>query len=338
MKKTGLVLSSFILSLVLCECLISGIVGYPSQIYGERKFVYECLPIFYQNLIWKPPHYRYWNTEDGINCVDYNNIGLTGNDITLSEEAFNVYLLGDSYVEARQYSGQYIAAGIVQGEVKKYKPNWQVINIGYSGNDPYAQWYRAKFYEQHYRLSKVVMIYESFKRLSIYFSRWENPSTYELKENPVYMEQRRKLSDDILARVKNGSTYISLVSKILPSPHKIIQYFLNIGCLQDDQDTKKSDGSAIEDGLSPHETYLSLINSINQFSSHYGDKFCYVSIMRDNPYEKDIEKYCFENSIEYHHSNEIMVHQHKINGSGHLNRTGNVMLGDYIASILLNSQ
>lgn len=165
-----------VIAFIICDQIVARIVGYPRHKLGERTIEFDIQPIDYKYYRRLPPHFKYWNNEDGINSITLNNFGLTGTNLKLIPEMNNIFLLGDSFIEARQYKGESIVGGLLQSRIQADYPDWQVINIGYSGQDPYAQWYRTLYFERYLLPHKVIMIYESFERLSLYFGRWEDPA------------------------------------------------------------------------------------------------------------------------------------------------------------------
>lgn len=66
------------------------------------------------------------------------------------------------------------------------------------------------------------------------------------------------------------------------------------------------------------------------FANRYGDRFCFVSLMRDNPFKEQLSEFCLENKINYFEDQKITSPENLIEGKGHFNIEGNKLLADLL--------
>jgi len=248
-----------------------------------------------------------------------NNLGFNGPDIKLSENNKYIILLGNSFIEANQYSGSQIAAAYIQREMGKVDSLYQVINLGASAHDPYVLWYRLLFFEEFYRPEKVVLVYESFETLKRYYARW-------ISEPPQYQDE--------------VTINEHIPSKLVMTQRKIrrLSAFLNLTVSLISKESKETN-DASEQGAEPllftDEVAIEyLFVSLLKYSIKYKEKFVFVSLMRDNPFDQELIDLCKEWRIKFYSNKEIMLPVNKIGGVGHLNRIGNRRLGLYLAEVL----
>jgi len=249
------------------------------------------------------------------------NIGLLGADINPLPNSRYVFLLGNSFIEAGQYDGNKISAGILQKIIDRQAPEYNVINLGSSGHDPYVLWYRTRFFEKWFKPNKVVLVYESFERLSYYYSRWSNKSELSYVDLADYDELEQGIVKLTLDSFRSKSSYLNLMTSLRSS---------------DNQDKIDSEGHVLKKSLSPDSTHTQLLRGLDAYQAKYGDDFYFVSLMRDNPYQEELQEYCLNNRINYSYNGNIMIPSNLINGQGHLNISGNQELGYYLGKILVD--
>ncbi|MDD4309241.1 MAG: hypothetical protein PHO32_02575 [Candidatus Cloacimonetes bacterium] len=232
-------------------------------------------------------------------------------------------LLGDSYLEALQYQGNRIAAGIVQDKLTSIMSSTQIVNLGSSAHDPYVMWFRLKFYEKYYPPSRIFLVYESFGNLKHFFTRWKSPLDFSIQ--PKFgVEQHANKFRLALSNIRSFSAFLTILPRLF---------------------TKKTNDIASDhavnnalDTISDESAISMLQDCLLQFRNKYGDSFTYISIMSDNPYEARIADFCMVNSINYLYNPHIMKPGNLINGDGHLNLMGNKLLAEYLFDFIENAE
>jgi len=170
---------SFIVSLLIIEYVLTGFVKYPKYQIGTRVYYLKEDDPVYSYLSWRPEHYKYWSVEGGNKLLHYNNHGLPGPDVSIQDTTKNIFLLGNSFIEAAQIEGELSSAGYLQNSLKNHRYNYQVINLGESAYDPYGLYLRALFFEKYYTPNVVILVYESFSRIDNYFQRLALPVDFD---------------------------------------------------------------------------------------------------------------------------------------------------------------
>ncbi|PKN75827.1 MAG: hypothetical protein CVU49_00195 [Candidatus Cloacimonetes bacterium HGW-Cloacimonetes-2] len=246
-----------------------------------------------------------------------NNIGLPGSDITQASKSKYVLFLGNSFIRALQYDGDKIAAGILQKRISS--KGYQVINAGSSGFDPYVLWFSANLFERYYEPAKVVLVYETFSRLEKHMGRHTEPLDFSLPRG--FGTQIRPSKARLYYNYIRGHS----------------SYFNLIGTLNTNQEGAASpidnSGKSLIHPKDPLalKTLALLQETLLVFSSKYGDRFVFISLMRDNPYSDQLADYCDKNDINYLENLDITRPENLIDGKGHFNLRGNKLLADYVA-------
>lgn len=302
--------------------MVSQVIGYPRYVTGSRRFMISNKLQDYNILTWRPPYYEFWSVEGGNRVIQCNNIGLYGEDVHLHPNSENMFLLGDSFIEAGQYDGRMISAGVLQKIINKQFPEYNVINLGSSGHDPYVLWYRTAFFEKWFKPDKVVLVYESFERLSSYFSRWSDQSELSYDYLSSCKELTQSVTKSTLDVIRGKSAYLNLMTTFRP---------------KDPQNQDNSVVKVLGRSQTPLSAYAQLLKALDAFNKRYGDDFYFVSLMRDNPYQEELQEYCLSKRINYSYNGNIMIPSYLINGSGHLNISGNQELGSYLGHLILGN-
>ncbi len=323
MKRISFFVLALCIALILSEGMISKVIGYPRYVPGSRKFKIHDRLKDYNIITWRPPHYKVWSVEGGNQVIQLNNIGLYGADTNILPNSKNFFLLGNSFIEAGQYDGDMISAGVLQSILKKEIQDCNIINLGSSAHDPYVLWYRIKFFEKWYNPYKVILIYESFERLSYYYARWSDQVELSYDDIVDYNELFQGTVKSALDFIRSKSSYLNLMTAF---KHK---------------DIRKQDNDVGRDSaklLSPLSTYTQLLNGLDAFKARYGDDFYFVSLMRDNPYQTKLAAYCQEKRINYAFNGKIVITENLINGRGHLNVKGNREPGSFLGQIVMEQE
>ncbi len=301
---------------VVCEGFLAYIVKYPKFKVGSEEYLLDKDLGPYSKLKTYPAHYMLLGKEDKTCVIKKNNFGLPGTDIIHDGNTKKIFILGNSFIEANQYEGDYIATSIMQNTLRKSGFNVSIYNLGSSGHDPYILWYRAKFFEKLYKPDLVVLVFESYSRLGLYFNRWKFPLAFELSDDFGERVNHDRLKEAI-DNVKGNSRLFTLLL-----------------CLRNTivSDDAGSDSDKHQNKYSDKVIYNMLVDCLAHFSRDYNDKFMFLSIMSDNPYESELNDFCAENSITYAHKPSITRQTNLINGNGHLNKRGNYELGKLLTN------
>lgn len=312
MRRAILLMLSAVTAFALVEIYLFNIAQYPRYPLHNKQFFLDSDLGPYSTLKWFGPYNSFFSVEGGLERVSYNNIGLPGLDIDLASDSPKVFLLGDSFIEARQFDGSEIASGILQKELDKRKLSYNVINLGASGHDPYVLWYRSSFFDDHIKPDKAILVYESFERLRYYFNRWHPPLRFSLgrdfgKELPFSMRQQ------VTGFLRSRSSLLNLLAALTGDIDK-----------GDDPEAEEVDMILKYDSES--EAFAKLLECLQAYKGKYAENFCFVSLMQDCPYDFELKQSCEELGIEFHQFPDIMDPANLINGTGHLNQTGNWIL------------
>jgi len=318
-KQLLLIILSSIISLIFAEWIVAGVIGYPRYTCGNRVYKIHDRLGGYNFITWRPPYYEKWNVEGGNKVVRYNNVGLYGVDIRKSASNKYIVLLGNSYIEGAQLSGERIAAGVLQQNLEKHnRTDYQVINLGSSAHDPYVLWYRLMFFKRYFSPSVVVLICESFDTLANYYSRWSDSELeYPDEVRPIQMQQNRLKNN--IDNLRSLSACINLLYS-----------------LREKSGNKQKAGSEVTQNTDNISTIRRLTKSLTAYNNAFGDRFLFVSLMKDNPLKDELASFCIANKIAYAVNDTIMYSRNLLHGAGHLNRKGNQILGDVLFTELDN--
>ncbi len=312
MRRIFLLLLAFIVSFIIIELFTYYVIGYPKYVPGSYKYIINNKLGQYNILTVHSPRYTTSNVEGGYKVIQLNNCGLPGLDINIDNNNKNIILLGDSFVEAFQYDADLTSAGILQKRLQLLDPNYQIINLGASGHDPYVLWHRMNYYEKKYKPYLVILVWESFERLNYYLSRW-NIEDMDYNVPVPYVRINDTSFKLLIDNVREKSAFINIGSSLLKNMKRHSEL------------TNGNEQIVYYDSYKT--TYDKLCSILLKYKYQYGNKFIFVSIMRDCPYEADLKKYCEENKIAYYQDINIMKSINLINGSGHFNKDGNRQLG-----------
>lgn len=320
MRRSLLLMLSAVTAFAFVEIVLRDIAQYPRYPGKTRQFYLDSDLGPYSILKWHGPYNSFFSVEGGLERVSYNNIGLPGVDIDLASVSPKIFLLGDSFIEARQYDGSEIASGILQEELEKRKLKYSVVNLGASGHDPYVLWYRSSFFEDIIKPEKTILVYESFERLRYYFNRWNKPLLFSFEKDfgkELPFSFYKKVTDFL----RSKSSFLNLLTNLSSENKKA-----------EDQDSEQDKIATKYD--SETETFAKLLECLQEYKEKYAESFCFVSLMQDCPYDFELEKYCTELGIEFRQFLDVMNPANLINGTGHLNQTGNKILAQKLCALI----
>ncbi|MFH0865657.1 MAG: hypothetical protein V1904_05655 [Bacteroidota bacterium] len=293
---------SFVLALVSTEIILRFIIKYPTL--GVEKKVKGLTDYIYK------PYSQYWDVESGNHLYRRNNIGVQGTDISLNNK--NIYVLGTSYVEARQIPPDKIATSVFQNKLQDSLTNFQVINLGGSGQDAYDAYFRITYYEKLYSPDYVILLLDGL--YTNYFKRHKHP--LDFRPEPGFGDEVGSLTSRALIFLRNNSVLINLIARSLKKSADI-----------DIVEEETNQNSIVQvDNKIPEE----LLQCIGEYHLKYKNKFICLSIIDNDTVNLSLESYCNGKNIFFEYNNEINIKCNKYNGKGHLTAEGNKLLGDFI--------
>ncbi len=315
MKKILIIILAVITTLIVVELILRFVVQYPIG-YGKRRFVLLGGNSPYRDITLRDPYYEFWSVEGGNKKFSHNNIGTHGPDIDLSQPHRYVFLAGSSFIEAFQVDHDQTAAAVFDRDLKQCGNDYSVINIGSSGNDPYVAWFRAQFFSRLYKPDKVVLAIED--TFDEWLQRHGLPLDYTLPER-FGQEIPTSKAFRLVEKVRHQSSLLNLLAQFLRSSQQ-----------------RGGNGGEQEEPAEPkHEAHPSglsqqLKDAILKFHESYGDDFLLVSFNNDANANKMLDDFCCENAINFQGTETILQPQYRVGGNGHLNRTGNEKLGEFL--------
>lgn len=316
-NKITVVITSLLVALFINEMVVKYAIGYPT--FGLDKKVSGIRSPFsesgWQNLY--TPYSKYWNVEGGNIVEQRNNFGLPGNDITMNEKTNAVYVLGDSYLEAFQMKRDKMATVIFQHFINNEKLDFSVVNLAYSGHDPYDLYFRLKYFETMFRRGYVILVLPSDK---------------------LDLLKRSKNLDFTLAgkqvAEKSGIGY--KVEKILRNSFASFNLFKYL--FEEEREIGAEKQNKLIERNKDYDysdKYLLLDNVVIQYYKEYGKDFLLLSTASDTSLNKHLEEFCNNNNINFTQDN-ISETDYRINGNGHLNEKGNAKLGEFLSKAFKN--
>ncbi len=300
--------------MIVVELLVRFAVNYPVG-FSSRQFVYRRDGAKTQKIKIHDAYYEFWNVEGGNRKFKLNNIGLNGPDFDSSTYHRYIFLIGSSFIEAFQVSRTETATSVFDKELKQQYPDYSVLNLGGSGNDPYTLWFKTQFYSKFYEPDKIILAIEG--TYDEWLKRHEYPLDFTLPERfgeEIGYSRLYRLA----AQVRHHSSFINLIARSIMSLPKRIREVNN----------------EIADGYSevPCTPELSdaLKESLLQFQRTYGKDFLLVSFNDCHEANELLDSFCRMNGINYEYNEEILKPESRFNGDGHLTREGNAKLGEFL--------
>lgn len=315
MKKVLIMLTAMFTAVIFSEIFIRYILKYPSYT-GYKKYLLDKKlgPNNYLN--WFNPYYKFWNVEGGNKVQSFNNIGLPGNDISISKESKYVFVLGSSFIEAVQIRRDEIATSIFQKKIKQIDPYYQVINLGRAISDPYASWFRLLFYKKYFSPSYVILTIDNFLFIKDWMDRYKKPLDFSYSKNFGEVIPANKIKSFVYKFREYSAFFNLLIDGI-----KRIYSGKTINWMYESPEKTKDNISEISESLK---------NSINMFKKMYSDKFFVVSFSENDICNKLLGNFCKENCIPFYADASIIAENNRIDNKGHFNQKGNLLLGEFL--------
>lgn len=308
-KRKLIILIALVATLLFVESSLSVIIKYPN--YSPYKS-YRLHTILgeYNTLKWQFPYYTFLNVESGNQFHHLNNIGLPGSDVDTLQKNDAIFVLGSSFVEANQHDNNVIASAILQKTLKARGSTQQVISVGASGHDPFTSWFRFRFFENYFTPRKVLLVLDS--PYEKWLLRYPQPLDFTL---PPHFGEKIAPSnaEQVMSFLRTNSRFMNL----------LFQGYAKARNVEIERDKK-----AIE---VPNNSQAGLTNALKscltEYHSYLENKLVVVSISGDKPYNNELNVFCEKQGISFYSFPEISSPANRINGIGHLNITGNAILG-----------
>lgn len=314
-RRAALFVLACICAFLVTELVVRYGLGYP--VYGLDKKV-KIRDIGWSN-IWKP-YSKYWNVEGGNRTYSRNNLGLPGIDVLLNKDTRNVLVLGSSYVEANQIPKARIASSILQQKLQKLDPCYQVINLGYSGNNILDSFLRLRYFQAYVHPEKVILVIDPY---NLNCNASEIRNALKLHDSNRFGKQKAGRKHEMLVAIRNTSATANLIVNGLKNIHE--------GDLSGMPQTDKKESSVFRENKAALEFALGRSIAINRKQSKF-ELYC-LSIHKDQKINEWLERICARFDIPFVHR-QVLKKENLINGLGHMNQEGNEVLADAIFELL----
>lgn len=310
MKKTVFIALSLFLAFIITEIIIQFILNYPK--YGVESSILG-IPYNGKELIYTP-HSKYWNVEGGNKVYSRNNAGLQGIDINISPASKYVFVLGNSFVKASEVPPEQMATSIFQKSLSELDNKFQVLNLGFYSHDPYQLLFLSEYFRKIYKPETVILVIE--RDYGEWMSGYPHPLNFELPYN--FGEDETDLKFKLSTFFRNRSSFINLLASALK--------LSSVGGI----DNQTNEGSNADYLLSkgPKELPEELKITLLEFQKTYSNKFILVSIIPKDTLNDALIKFCSINNINCFINSQIMTNPNRLNQNGHLNESGNKLLGE----------
>jgi hypothetical protein len=315
MKKMSLILLAFCGALFVNELFVRYIIGYPSYGVEKRILGVRSSDNGTQNIY--KAYSKYWSVEGGNNVFQRNNLGLYGKDVDISKlKEGCIFVLGSSFIEAMQIEPAKIATSIFFIKLLQSGNKHQVINLGHSGQDPYDNYLRCLFYEKIYNPDKIIIV------LNDTYTQWleRHKDTLLFSERSNAGEEVKTFNFRLQKFLRNNFYSCNLLAQYLKNNNEEFDQNATVNYIKNGQLNKTN----------RDEIPSKLFRCIYEFGRKYGKKFVCISIISNNTINKNLEKWCSDNSVNFYFNSNINIPKNQLNNSGHLNENGNKLLGEFI--------
>lgn len=308
-KKTLLTITAFLISFCIAEFITGYVIGYPKS-NTLSKIYCGSDSVSWSAVLYKP-FSEYWSVEGGNQVHRKNNLGLSGLNVDTSK--LLIYLIGNSYVEAREINPEKIASTIFQQKLKANCDSLDVINIGYGLESPYDSFIHLGYYEQFKKPETVILLFTGPK------DEWlkKHKKAFVHSTDSLKYKAKKSFSFKFKMFFRNNSSVLNL-----------LQNWFDELRLEESPQLKYE---AVQDGEFTNE----FKEVLRIYKSKYADKFMLVSIASLTQINQDIKKFCTEENISFYYD-DINKPENKIKGIGHLTEEGNLKLGNLIYNSYVN--
>ena len=314
MKRTIIFFIAISTAFLFTEIVIRFILNFPT--YGCDKTIIGIADYRkYQNEY--KPYSKYFGIENGYKVFRRNNIGLVGNNVDLSGNKENIFLIGTSYIAAYETHPDKIASSIFNELLIKNGFPYQVINIGGRGHDPYDLYYRCTYYCNRYHQNAVILVLDN--TYEEWFLRHDHPLNF--KQDISFGQENKDIKIKLINTLRNNSAYINLCSQVA------VAFIMKkkVNNVENKKTFNDSSNQTLNDDL---KTCLLRFN-------HDFSNFILVSIINSTITNHELEEFCKSSSIHFSFI-ELNKSEYRLNQNGHLNKKGNELLGKHLYKVFKN--
>ncbi|MBI5403536.1 MAG: hypothetical protein HY959_09045 [Ignavibacteriae bacterium] len=305
-KKLFTITVALITALFFSEILIGSMLGFPKYGVEVKMKGLRCSP-GHQNIY--KPYSKYWNSKGKFEIYKRNNLGLPGIDCDTGVNSKYVCILGSSFIENNYIKPEALSTSVMQNLLKDTDKNYNVLNLGYNGYDPYDSYRRIYYYEKKFKPETVILVINAY-----------NSDSYRLTENPF------ELNSDLFTIDNTFRTKINLLIRNNLSCARLMLTLVQGANAEQVVEPSVEPPDANKVDLTDLEICLM------QFDKKYKEKFICVSIMNNDTINMRIDSFCKLNNIKFEYSN-LMIPENQIIGDWHLNENGNSKLGYFLNQI-----
>ncbi len=313
MKKILIIILAVITSLIAAEVIARYVMRYPAQASRKTVAIIPGSGVKSRIFLYKP-YSKYLNIEAGYKQFTYNNVGVHGPDVDLSEDSKLIFLAGSSFIEAYQVPSEKTAAAVFDRKLKAVDPGYSVFNLGASGCDPYEAYFRTKLYTQMYRKpDKVILALEQFR--TKWLEQYDTPLDFDIPEH--FGKEYR------LSKAKRVASTICEKSSLASMLYRFAKKVKRLDEIERARET--------EDGPENEEIQVipdALKATMRQFQKDYGNDFMLVFFGQDLQATEMLREFCDSEGIRFYSSDSVAVPENRFDEHGHLNEAGNLKLGE----------
>jgi hypothetical protein len=312
MKKTIIVILALSFAFALSEFIVSVIVGYPKRTASVK---YVFLPGFkgFENLKFKEPYSKFWTVEGGNKVYRYNNLRVTGRDVYPDEKSTNIFVLGDSYVEAASVPSESTGVTVFQNELNKIDTNLKVLNLGYPNSDAYTLWYRTMFFEKSFKPDYVILLLTHLDLVDQNLQKHPDTLDFSVPENFGSVIPQSK-GEKFFDMFRKRSAVFNLISTSISVAG-----------------AKKENSDGINDVYVKDldKSMKKLRACLQRYKDKFGDKFIVVSLEINDEKNKVMADVCESMKINYSNK-KLLIPDNQWEKGQHLNVNGNKAFGEFL--------
>jgi hypothetical protein len=316
------VIAALCAAMLLVEVIVAEVVGYPRR--PRNRMVMVNRESGELGLLrWEQPYTKFWNVEGGNIVVQFNNVGLPGCDVIHGGEERYIFVLGSSLAEGLQCERQFIGTSVLQSNLRDIYPEYQALNLSISGADPYASWFRTRFFETQFEPSSVILVVDPFYKL--WPPRHFRPLDFSLSPSfggeIVFSPARR-----LFRWLREKSAFVNIFSEAFredvaePNAQADVSNSTQMG------DSSKQDTKIVLPDL---EACLAA------FNQRYGSRFVVVLALDSLSEEGMLIDCCHRLGVAHLVASGVLRSENRLHGTGHLNVEGNRKLGDALYNAFL---
>ncbi len=302
------------ISFVCVEFLVRVVTHFPTLGFGKSYHIYPNdktpnAPLYENEFL---PHASYYSLEGGYHVYRKNNLGLQGTDVVINDNSKYIYVMGNSYVEARATAPKEMSTSVFQELLSKHiSKDFQVINIGLGGQIPFEGWCRLIHWSKKIKPDYVILIINDGTVTNMLNAKSES---YVLPDN--FDQETHDWKFDIVKLICNKSSLVNLVRVSFRKP----------GIVKGSTKAEKIYYRPYSSLEFNQEAYLILLSNLHEMHRQYGDRFLCLSIMSDK-WNKIIDVDCRKAGINFGYDGSISYDGRYFITGGHFNTLGNQVLG-----------